>query len=103
MGKKGVRKIDTKRNGKWGEKAHFPPSALGRSKPEGPPPQPPSTWRVTLTGDAPPLEVMTTSFQISTHGVLLFKGGPDGISRRTVTVTQDVAIIPGAIGQLRAE
>jgi hypothetical protein len=33
---------------------------------------------VTLAGDAPPLDVVATSAVISTAGVLLFKGGPDG-------------------------
>jgi hypothetical protein len=49
-----------------------------RPKPEKPPQPPPSTWRVTLVGDAQPLEVAATSAAISTHGVLAFKGGPDG-------------------------
>ena len=49
-----------------------------RPKPERPPPPTPSTWVVTLAGDAPPLEVVATSAVISTAGVLAFKGGPDG-------------------------
>jgi hypothetical protein len=47
-------------------------------KPGKPPPPPPSTWRVTLAGDAPPLDVVASSAVISTAGVLLFKGGPEG-------------------------
>jgi hypothetical protein len=46
-------------------------------KPARPPP-PASTWLVTLAGNAPPLDVLATSAVISTAGVLLFKGGPDG-------------------------
>ena len=48
------------------------------AKPEKPPLPPPSTWRVTLAGDAPPFDMLATSAVISTAGVLLFKGGPDG-------------------------
>jgi hypothetical protein len=54
------------------------PKLEPRPRPEKAPPPPPSTWRVTLTGDAPLLEVVTTTAVISTAGVLLFKGGPDG-------------------------
>jgi hypothetical protein len=56
------------------------PKKLPTAKPtpEKPPPPPPSKWRVTLAADAAPLDVLATSAVISTAGVLLFKGGPDG-------------------------
>ena len=53
------------------------PDPEPRPKPERPPPPPPSKWRVSLAGDAQPLEVIATTAVISTGGMLVFKGGPD--------------------------